>query len=159
MGKLNLQTRLQRVACLNENLYLTQLTRYSKITSEQLIAYASENSGIPKAQMAGAFYAINQQVEQFVLNGHSLEVGTLGTFYLGLKSKASETADGAGADAVKSIHLKFRQSKRIRELLQNDVSFNTMGLVSDLSDTDDEEDEDNSDGGNESNDGQDDSPL
>lgn len=129
MGKINLQTRLQRVACVDKDLYVTSPVRYSTITWEDVVKYAAENSGVPKAQVASFSYAILQQVEQFVLNGHSLEFGTMGTWYLSARAKAAETEDQAGSDAVERISLKFRQSGRMRDLLNSSVTLNTLKKV------------------------------
>lgn len=125
MGTINLKTSRRSLGFLKENKekYITSLVRYSTISSEELIEWASENSGIPKAQMASSFYALNQQMEQFVLNGHALTIGTLGTIYLSSKTKASDTEDGAGADSVMRLNVRFRQSKRVRDLLNSKVSF------------------------------------
>lgn len=124
MGTINLKTSLRSLGFLKENKekYITSIVRYSTISSEELIEMASENSGIPKAQMAASFYALNQQMEQFVLNGHTLTVGTLGTIYLSSKAKASDTKEGAGADSVVRISVKFRQSKKVRDMLNSKVS-------------------------------------
>ena len=129
MGKINLQTRLQRVACVDKDLYVTSPVRYSTITWEDVVKYVGENSGIPKAQAAAFSYAILQQVEQFVLNGHSLEFGTMGTWYLSARAKATETEKEAGSEAVERICLKFRQSGRMRDLLNSSVTLNTLKKV------------------------------
>ena len=108
-------------------MYVTTPEIYSKITADQIIAYASENSGIPKAQMASSFYALNQTVEQFLLNGHSLELLNLGSLYLSVSAKAVEEEKNAGAKAVKRVSVKFRQSKKLRDLINSNVQ-----LVSEL---------------------------
>ena len=108
-------------------MYVTSPEIYSKITADQIIAYASENSGIAKAQMASSFYALNQTVEQFLLNGHSLELLNLGSLYLSVNAKAVEEEKNAGAKAVKRISVKFRQSKKLRDLINSNVQ-----LVSEL---------------------------
>lgn len=124
MGTINLKTSLRSLGFLKENKekYITSVVRYSTISSEELITMASENSGISKAQMSASFYALNQQMEQFVLNGHALTIGTLGTIYLSSKAKASETQKGAGADSVVRLSIKFRQSKKVRDLLNSNVN-------------------------------------
>ena len=129
MGKIKLKTNLQRIAFADENKYITSAMRYSTISAEQLIEYACENSGIPKAQMASSFYAIQQQIEQFVLNGHSLELGNLGTFYLSTRCKAVDTKEAAGAEAVEGLYLRFRQSKRIRTLLETNIDLTVVTVV------------------------------
>ena len=123
MGQINLKTRQQRIAYKEDNkeYFLTSPEQYSRIGAEQIIEYSSENSGIPKAQMASAFYALNQQVEQFLLNGHSLELLNLGYLYLSVNAKAVETEDEAGAKAVKRISVKFRQSKKLRDKINSNV--------------------------------------
>lgn len=123
MGQINLKTRQQRIAYKEDNkeYFLTSPEQYSRIDAQQIIEYSSENSGIPKAQMASAFYALNQQVEQFLLNGHSLELLNLGYLYLSVNAKAVETEDEAGAKAVKRISVKFRQSKKLRDKINSNV--------------------------------------
>lgn len=121
MGQINLKTRQQRIAYLDSEFFLTSSEHYSQIGAEEIIEYSSENSGIPKAQMASAFYALNQQIRQFLLNGHSLELPLLGSLYLSVNAKAAETEEEAGAKAVTRISVKFRQNKKLRELINSNV--------------------------------------
>ncbi|MBP5374755.1 MAG: hypothetical protein J6Y38_00285 [Bacteroidaceae bacterium] len=121
MGQINLTSQLKRIAYKDANLYVTSPDIYSKIPSEMVINYASENSGIPKAQMASAFYALNQTVEQFLLNGHSIELMHLGYLYLSVSAKAVEDEEDAGAKAVKRVSIKFRQNKKLRNLINSNV--------------------------------------
>lgn len=125
MGQINIRKRKQRIAYKKADYYVTKNITYSKISTEDVINYASENSGIPKAQMSSAYYALEQQIMQFLLNGHSLELSSLGSFYLATNAYASETEEGAGADAVYRIGVKFRQSKKLRELVNQNVTLNT----------------------------------
>lgn len=142
MGQINLKTRQQRIAYKDANFYVTTHNTYSKITSEMLIQYASENSGIPEAQMAAAFLALKKEVRHYILNGHALELMDLGTLYLSVAAKAVEDEDDAGAKAVKRVSIKFRQSKKLRSLVINNVQ-----LVSELSKKQDNG-SDGTDGGN-----------
>lgn len=131
MGQINLKTRQQCLGYKKEQeFFLTSSETYSRIDCETLIRFCSENSGIAKAQMSAAFYALCQQMEQFLLNGHSLELLNLGTLYLTVKAKATETEEEAGAKAVKRISVKFRQSKKLRDLINSNVK-----LVSALTDS------------------------
>ena len=144
MGQINLTSKPKRIAYKDATIIVTQSETYSRISADQIIYYASENSGIPKAQMASAFYAINQVVEQFLLNGHSLELMNLGSLYFSVSAKAVEDEVDAGAKAVRRLSIKFRQSKRLRDLINSNVQ-----LVSELtksgslaSDNDDDSDGD-----------------
>lgn len=130
MGTINLKTSLRRIGFLKEDnpKYVTTVVRYSTIGAEELIKMASENSGIPKAQMAASFYALSQQMEQFILNGHALEIGSLGTLYLASKAKASDSEKGAGVDSLVRVCIRFRQSKKVRNMLNANVSFSLPAL-------------------------------
>lgn len=121
MGQINLTAKPKRIAYKDEVLIVTSSNTYSKISSDQIIYYASENSGIPKAQMASAFYALSQTVEQFLLNGHSLELMNLGSLYLSVSAKAVENEEDAGAKAVRRLSIKFRQNKKLRDLINSNV--------------------------------------
>lgn len=124
MSQINLKTRQQRIGyrSSDELYYLTSPVVYSKITTEMLVNYASENSGIPKAQMASAFYAISQQIEQFLFNGHSLELSNLGCFYISTKAHAAKEKENAGAKAVYRLSVQFRQSKKLRDLINSNIT-------------------------------------
>lgn len=102
MSTINIKTNLQRVGFAKADKYITSTVRYSTISTDDLLEYACENSGIPKAQLISSFYAINQQIVQFILNGHSLQLGNLGFFYLSAKTKAVDSEKEAGVEAVDS---------------------------------------------------------
>lgn len=121
MGQINLKAQEKRIAYKDATYIVTSSETYSKISSEQIIQYASENSGVPKAQMASAFYALSQTVEQFLLNGHSLELLNLGSLYFSVSAKAVENEEDAGAKAVRRLSIKFRQSKKLRDMINSNV--------------------------------------
>ena len=147
MGQINLKTLQQRIAYKDANFYVTKHNTYSKITTEMLIQYASENSGIPEAQMSAAFHALKKEVRHYILNGHSLELMDLGTLYLSVAAKAVVDEEDAGAKAVKRVSIKFRQSKKLRTLVISNVQ-----LVSELTKKQDD-DSDGEGGGNTSTNG------
>lgn len=139
MSTIVIKKNLQRVGYAKADKYITTPVRYSTISTEDLLKYASQNSGIPKAQMMAAFYAINQQVEQFILNGHTLQLGTLGYFFLSVKTKASDTEEDAGVDAVKRLALKFRQSKQMGVMISQNVQFDCLTKKGDEDDAEGDE--------------------
>ena len=139
MAQLNLTTQKKRIAYLDSEKYITSVVRYSTFTTEEIIEIASENSGIPKAQMSSALYALFQQVKQFVLNGHCIQLGNLGILYVSSNAKAKDTEKEAGASSVYRLALRFRQSKAIRDLINQTVSLNSLD--------DGEDDQDPEDGG------------
>lgn len=151
MSTINIKTNLQRVGFAKADKYITSTVRYSTISTDDLLEYACENSGIPKAQLISSFYAINQQIVQFILNGHSLQLGNLGFFYLSAKTKAVDSKKEAGVEAVEGLVLKFRQSRKLRNLINQRVNFSVLNAVDS---TEKEEENDNS-----SNSGTENNPL
>lgn len=151
MSTINIKTNLQRVGFAKADKYITSTVRYSTISTDDLLEYACENSGIPKAQLISSFYAINQQIVQFILNGHSLQLGNLGFFYLSAKTKAVDSEKEAGVEAVEGLVLKFRQSRKLRNLINQQVNFSVLNAVDS---TEKEEENDNS-----SNSGTENNPL
>lgn len=141
MSTINIKTNLQRVGFAKADKYITSTVRYSTISTDDLLEYACENSGIPKAQLISSFYAINQQIVQFILNGHSLQLGNLGFFYLSAKTKAVDSEKEAGVEAVEGLVLKFRQSRKLRNLINQRVNFSVLNAVDS---TENEEEDDNS---------------
>jgi predicted histone-like DNA-binding protein len=145
MAKIQVKTRKTRIAILDADKYVTSAVRYSTLSQDDLINLAAENSGISKANMAAAFYAITQQIEQFVCNGHGLELGRLGTFYISTKAKAADTAEDAGIGALVSVAVKFRQSKNLRDLMSRITFINggasTMAPAAPDDDGDDDDDD------------------
>ena len=148
MAQILLKTNYRKLGILDEKKYLTTALRYSTISVDDLIKYAAENSGLSKANVAAVFYALAQQIEQFACNGHSIQLGKLGTLYLTANTKAVDTEKEAGANAVESLCVRFRQSKYLRDMVNSNVSLSTINLQ-DLEDNNESEDDDE-DGGNDS---------
>ena len=143
-----LKTNYRKLGILDEKKYLTTALRYSTISVDDLIKYAAENSGLSKANVAAVFYALAQQIEQFACNGHSIQLGKLGTLYLTANTKAADTEKEAGANAVESLCIRFRQSKYLRDMVNSNVSLSTINLQDFASDEEPEDDDE--DGGNDS---------
>ncbi|MBO7552571.1 MAG: HU family DNA-binding protein [Bacteroidaceae bacterium] len=121
MSLIKVKTRLTTIGFNKMQKYVTSPVRYSNITVDDLIKFASENSGISKANISASFFAIQQQIEQFVCNGHGIVLGNLGTFYISTRCKAADEVKDAGASSVKSLAVRFRQSKKLRTLLNNNT--------------------------------------
>lgn len=145
MSLIKVKTRLATIGFNKTQKYVTSPVRYSNITVDDLIKFASENSGISKANISASFFAIQQQIEQFVCNGHGIVLGNLGTFYISTRCKAADEVKDAGASSVKSLAVRFRQSKKLRTLLNNNTLLEGIEF-----EKDDEEDDqaDTPSGGN-----------
>lgn len=138
MSLIKVKTRLTTIGFNKMQKYVTSPVRYSNITVDDLIKFASENSGISKANIAASFFAIQQQIEQFVCNGHGIVLGNLGTFYVSTRCKATDEVKDAGASSVKSLAVRFRQSKKLRTLLNNNTLLEGVEFEKDTEEEDDQ---------------------
>ncbi|MBO4984055.1 MAG: hypothetical protein J6C87_00220 [Bacteroides sp.] len=136
MATISVSTRTANVAFLGEEKVLTSVERLPNILWEQLLEYASNNSGISKSMMSAAVYALENEIQQWIFNGHGIQLGNLGYLYISTSAKAKDTVDEAGAEAVYRLSVKFRQSSKLRNLLNTNVSLQTIGATTSTS-TDD----------------------
>ena len=98
--------------------FYTRVNRASVIDDDLLIEYASNDSGIRIEQIAAVYRSLMTQVKQLVCNGHSVQLGDLGTLYFKVHAKISEEQADAGGSAVKSKRIGFRASKVLRQLME-----------------------------------------
>ena len=91
---------------------------------------ASDDSGIRIEQIAAVYRSLFIQVKELVCNGHSVQLGDLGTLHFKVNAKISEEKADAGGTAVKRKKVWFTPSKHVRSLLYNDMGFISDGLQS-----------------------------
>ena len=138
MSLIKVKTRLATIGFNKTQKYVTSPVRYSNITVDDLIKFASENSGISKANISASFFAIQQQIEQFVCNGHGIVLGNLGTFYISTRCKAADEVKDAGASSVKSLAVRFRQSKKLRSMLNSNTLLEGVEFEKDTEEEDEQ---------------------
>lgn len=138
MSLIKVKTRLTTIGFNKTQKYVTSPVRYSNITVDDLIKFASENSGISKANISASFFAIQQQIEQFVCNGHGIVLGNLGTFYISTRCKAADEVKDAGASSIRSLAVRFRQSKKLRSMLNNNTLLEGVEFEKDTEEEDEQ---------------------
>ena len=97
--------------------YFTLINRATPIDDETLIKYASDDSGIRIEQIAAVYRSLFLQVKELVCNGHSVQLGDLGTLNFQVRAKISADLEGAGGAAVTKKRIRFDASKKMRQLL------------------------------------------
>ena len=135
-GQVKLSVKKQNVYVAGGEGYITRAVRYSTIDSDSVLEYAALNSGINRAQIAASVEAVLQTFENFLCNGHAVQLPRIGIFRFGVNASFASTEDEGGADAVTRRKVYFLPSVYLKGLLE-DISLATE-------DTDDEEDEDSS---------------
>jgi len=97
--------------------YFTTMQRAGVIDDNTLIQYASNDSGMRIEQIAAVYKSLVTQVRELVCNGHSVQLGDLGTLYFKVHAKISAELEGAGGAAVTQKWIGFRASKAMRQQL------------------------------------------
>ena len=130
MGKKKIRLAVSERTCGldKKQRYYTSIQRASNIDDEQLIKMASDDSGIRIEQIAAVYRSLFIQVKELVCNGHSVQLGDLGTLHFKINAKITEEKGDAGGQVVKRKKVWFQPSKHIRNMLYNDVTFDTNAL-------------------------------
>ena len=102
-------------------MYFTKSITYSKIGLDVLVKHVSADSGMSEAACEGAIRSIMKQVEEMVLNGHTIYIKQLGTLKMGISAKASLTSDEAGAKQIRRRRLLYYPSPIIKDEIENTV--------------------------------------
>ena len=119
---MRLKVKEQQCGLDKKQRFYTRVDRASVIDDDVLIEYASNDSGIRIEQIAAVYRSLLTQVKQLVCNGHSVQLGDLGTLYFKVHAKISADEEGAGGVAVTRKCIGFRASKVLRQLME-DVNF------------------------------------
>ena len=119
MDKPKVRIKVSEVQCGldKKTRYLTTLDRATPIDDETLIKYASDDSGIRIEQIAAVYRSLFVQVRELVCNGHSVQLGDLGTLNFAIHAKVTEEKEDAGGAKVWKKHIRFNASKIMRQKL------------------------------------------
>ena len=117
-GKIVLKANYQRVAVKDKRAYVTRAITYSRIASDALLARAAANSGIRRGVIYAAMDAVMNEFQNFVLNGHTVELPLIGAFGFGIRAKISDTREDAGAAKVYQKKLVYRPSVELKQMVK-----------------------------------------
>ena len=117
-----------------KNAYVTRSVTLPRIDKDTLLERAADNSAIRKGVFVAVADAITNEFENFLLNGHSVELPLVGTFKFAVNAKASDEEPESYAEQVYRRKIHFQPSKELWRKLQ------TVSLAS-LKDKPEEEDE------------------
>lgn len=107
--------------------YMLRPIRYSTIGANDLVDTIAKNSYVPRTYVAATLEGIMTAMENYLLNGHSIELPNFGFFTLSCDCKVAKTAAEAGMDQFKKLNIKFRPSTALKNKL-NDVDVEMDGV-------------------------------
>ena len=96
-----------------------KLITYTKIGFDQLVEHIAKDSGMSEGACDGAVRSIVKQVEEMVLNGHTIFIKDLGSFKMSISAKAPLDEEEAGAKQVYRRRLLFHPSEKLKDEVES----------------------------------------
>lgn len=115
MGKVFIKVNQQYFRPEDKQMWFTKSITYTKIGFDQLVEHIAKDSGMSEGACEGAVRSIVKQVEEMVLNGHTIFIKNLGSFKMSISAKAPEVAEDAGAKQVYRRRLLYVPSQAIKD--------------------------------------------
>lgn len=97
--------------------WYAQKVRYSNIGTEELLERIVENTSVPRGVIRAAVDAITDSIANFLVNGHSVQLGGLMSLRPTLQNKLQEPAEGQETPSQLAGNARLR----IRAYWGNDV--------------------------------------
>ena len=123
MSKIVLKSLEQNINYLNSNTvasgYKLYPVRYTTIDGEELVKAITKNSYVPQAFVSASVCGIAEAMENYLLNGHSIELPGFGIFSLSCECKTVKSAEDAGLSQFRGLNINFRPSMELKQKLAN----------------------------------------
>lgn len=129
MGKIIIKAQQQNVFNKDKSgqstlAYVLRPVRYSTMTADDIVSYCATNSVVPKAYLSASMVALAQCIENFLLNGHSVEFPNLGIFFITSEGVSETDAAKAGTDQLTKLNVRFLPCTQLKTSVERvDLEF------------------------------------
>ena len=129
MGKIVVKAQQQMVfnkdkSGVKSNAYVLRPVRYTTMNSNDIVNYCAANSIVPKAYLSASMVALAQCIENFLLNGHSVEFPNLGIFSLSSRGISETDVNKAGIAQLNKLNVRFLPCTQLKTEVENvDLEF------------------------------------
>ena len=89
------------------------------MNADDIISYCSANSIVPKAYLSASMVAIAQCIENFLLNGHSVEFPNLGIFSLTSSGISEADINKVGMEQLHKLNVRFLPCQQLKAEVEN----------------------------------------
>lgn len=97
--------------------FYVQAVKTGTVDLEWLASLISNQSTVREPDCLAVLSAFMHNMLVELSQGRVVQLGKLGNFQVGVRSHASDTAEEVSLANVKSIHINFRPSKRMKDSL------------------------------------------
>ena len=87
--------------------YVLRPVRYTTMNANDIVNYCVANSVVPKAYLSASMVALAQCIENFLLNGHSVEFPNLGIFSLTSSGISEADINKVGMEQLHKLNVRF----------------------------------------------------
>ena len=115
MGHIIFNAQKQKIGLNKKVAYVIKPFRYSTLSDEDVAQMASDDSGITVSQIEQCLAALEKQIRQLVLNGHSIMLGPLGSLRFSESAKSVEDKEDYSVDLIKRRRILFKPSKKLMQ--------------------------------------------
>lgn len=98
--------------------YYAQPILYSQISKQDIVDAAQRNTSIPRAYLDMAYDALINEVENFVMNGHSVQIPNLGTISCRIRGKGADSRKEYSTERISKVGFTFLPDPYIKKLLK-----------------------------------------
>ena len=87
--------------------YVLRPVRYTTMNADDIVNYCVANSVVPKTYLSAAMIAFAQCIQNFLLNGHSVEFPNLGIFSLTSSGISEADINKVGMEQLHKLNVRF----------------------------------------------------
>lgn len=98
--------------------FYAQPELYSQISKEDIVESAQRNTSIPRAYLDMAYDALINEVENFVMNGHSVQIPNLGTISCRINGNGADKRDSFTTEYIRKVGFTFLPDPYIKKILK-----------------------------------------
>lgn len=121
MAKLSFYPIARRNPVTKTVLWYPQKITYTNIAPMQLVQRIVANTGIPSASINAAVSAITDSVINFVLNGHSVQIGDIMSIRATVSSRGELAKQDVTAKSVKKVNFRVAWGTEIKNLQDPEI--------------------------------------
>lgn len=88
------------------------------ISIDELATAVSERCSLRRADVHGVLVALMDIIPNLLMEGNVISLGSLGSFYVNVKSEGSETRKDYNPGLVKGTKVVYRPTKELRKKLR-----------------------------------------
>lgn len=93
------------------------LKSIGKVDERDVAKMLADETTLNPKEAEMAVYQLEKVVSRMLLDGHTVQLGDLGTFNLTITAEGQKEEKKVSADDIKKVNLRFRISKVMREAL------------------------------------------